>query len=119
MTNEELLSTFAKIEFHVGSLSCPEGDDAYYIVAAFGSPEILSGLANLLTFDEFHEFEKLDNAGNVQLGDNGCPFWTVKAVIGGLVETFQHAIDEGLVAEEALRAQVKVWPEGVSRSVFN
>ena len=118
MTNEELLSTFAGIEFHVGTLSCPGGDDAYLIVAAFGSDEILTGLADLFTFDEFHEFEKLDKAGNARLSDNGCPFWTVNVAIGALVETFQVAIDEGLVTEEAIRAQVKVWPYGVDRSVF-
>ena len=113
MTEQELMSEFSKIEFHVS------GDDHHYMVASFGSDEVLTDLANLMCFDEFHEFEQLDNVGNVQLSDNGSPFETVNDAVDTLVEVFSAAIAGELVTEETIRAQVKVWPYGVDRSVFN
>lgn len=111
------LQAFAKIEFHVSD--APEEDGGSYLVAAFGSDDTLSAMADLLSFDEFNEFDKMDNAGNVSLSDNGCPFEDAQDAIKTLVEVFKIAIEEGLITETALRAQCQVWPYGVDRSVFS
>jgi hypothetical protein len=117
MTNEKLMETFSSVEFHVGPFSEGGDGDGYYMVAAFG--EHSSEFEEVLHLTFCDDFDPLDLLGNVQLDDNGEAFETVNDATDALVYAFSIAINEGVVTEEAIRAQVRVWPYGVSRSVFN
>lgn len=116
---QALLEAFGKIQFHVSDASHPDGEGDCYCIASFGSDEQLSELADLLGFDEFNEWSKMDNEGNVSLDDNGCPFDNAATTIETLLEVFKPGIEEGLITSEQIRAQCRIWPYGVDRSVFS
>jgi len=108
-----LLAKFAAIKFHVS-----DAESGRYCVASFGSSDDVDAMADVLGFDQYNEWEKMDNEGNMVLDDNGCPFKSVASIIRTLLEVFKSGIEDGLVTKKQIKGQVQVWPAGVNRSIF-
>jgi len=115
LTADGLAGIFSRVNFY---MSDDESENGHYCVASFLSADILSEMADLFCFDQFHEFSELDNRGSVMLDDNGCPFESVLDMKDTLFSVFSEAIDEGLTSREKLNSQVVVCPYGVPRDIL-
>lgn len=103
------MSQLSDIYFHMSTL------DKIYLVVNFGSSETYDLLAEKYTLDEF---EIIGEGGHMMLDDNGCDFECPSDCLDTLYDAFSIAIDEGLISKETIKGQVRYWPGGVDRSVF-